>query len=223
MARFRLDLLLLYRFVLGAILLMAAPAAAQVTTSVGVQGGLNDVTVVVISDAAQSFRPNFQSRTRLVFGAFGAWDFNPKLGLQIEALYSQKGLKLEFANDEGAVIRHETRLDYLEFPVLIRTNLPASDTVTVRLFAGPALGFKVSHDFTTTVDGQAEARNDFAFKPRDVGLVIGGGVRFGQVLVDIRYNWGMTNILVSDEPIRDPSLREEMRNRTFGVMVGFSR
>ena len=163
MSRMRSDLLPLYTCLLGACLLTAAPAAAQVTTSIGVQGGLNVVNVDHTSAGVEAISLNFKSRTRVVFGALVAWDFNPKSGLQIDALYSQKGSKFEFVDEDGTETRLEARIDYLEFPVLIRANLPASDTVKVRLFAGPAFSFKVSDDATTTVDGQEEPDEDPSF------------------------------------------------------------
>ena len=107
------------------------------------------------------------------------------------------------------------------FPILVRANLPASETVKVRLVAGPAFSFKLSADGTTTIDGQPQPDEDPSFKPRDVGLVIGGAVQFRSFFVDARYNWGLMTIV--NEPRRDGSDGDQLRTRTFGVMVGFSK
>lgn len=52
-------------------------------------------------------------------------------------------------------------------------------------------------------------------KGNDVGFVVGGAVQFGQVFVDVRYNWRLINIL-KDDPSGD-----EVKTRTLGIMVGF--
>jgi hypothetical protein len=94
--------------------------------------------------------------------------------------------------------------------------MPASDTVKVRVFGGPAIGFKLSDDFKQTVNGVDFSDEDVPeWKSYDFGLVAGGAVQVGQFFVDARYNWGLVNI------IKDPDGNEKVKTRTFGVMAGF--
>jgi hypothetical protein len=208
-------------FILTALLLAPAPASAQTATSFGVQGGLNVANVdFKPSSSEPEFNPDFKSRNRGVFGAFVAWDFNPNFGLQVDALYSQKGTKFDQREEfEGEVFdfHFEASVDYLEFPILLRANMPASDAVTFRVFSGPAFGFKVSDDVKATVNGEPDEEGLPEFKGQDVTWVVGGAVQFGQVFFDVRYSWGLTNIITDESRDED----EEVKTRTLGFMVGF--
>ena len=205
--------------ILTSLLLAPAPASAQTATQFGVQGGLN-VANVDFKPAAdeEEFNPDFKSRNRGVFGAFVAWDFNPKFGLQIDALYSQKGTKFDQSFEEDGEtfdFSFEASADYFEFPILLRANVPASDAVKFRVFSGPAFGFKVSDDVTQTFNGVEDTEGRPEFKSSDVSWVAGAAIQFGQVFFDVRYSWGLTNI------IKDAEEGEEVKTRTLGFMVGF--
>ena len=202
-------------FALCAILFSATPASAQATTF-GVQGGINIANVSFTpEDSTDPFNPEFKSRTRAVFGGFVARDFNAKAGLQIDFLYSQKGSKFDFTEADGTDVAFEAGIDYIEIPVLIRANIPGSGSVKARVFGGPSFAFKVKDDITATVDGFEVPDAEVAeFKSTDFGLVIGGAVQFGQVFVDVRYNWGLVNIL-------EDAFGDDLKTRTFGIMVGF--
>ena len=183
------------------------------------QGGLNLANIDFKSAPDEpEFNPDFKNRNRAVFGGFVAWDFNPTLGLQIDALSSQKGGKFNFVEQDGADIRFQVGVDYLEFPVLVRTSFPASGPVRVRAFAGPSFGFKVSDEATITVDGVVQPNDpdeDPIFKGTDFGFVFGGAVEFGPVFVDLRYNWGLININNTPDDLA------KVKTRAFGFMVGF--
>lgn len=199
-------------FALSAILLSSSPAFAQVQA--GVQGGINIANVSFEAGDPSEGVPDFKSRTRGVFGAFIARDFTPKVGLQIDILYSQKGTKAELT-DGVDTFTFEASADYLEIPILIRGNIPGSGSVKARVFAGPSIGFKVTDDTKTTFNGvELTDEEDAEFKSTDFGFVIGGAVQFGKVFVDARYNWGLINIVDDDSG-------DVAKTRTFGIMVGF--
>jgi len=187
---------------------------AQARTTFGIEGGINVANIdFTASDTADSV-PSFDSRTRGVGGFFVAVDFNRHAGLQIEALYSQKGTKTSFSDSEGS-FEVEASLDYIEIPVLFRANMPASDAVTFRVFGGPAFGIKVKDDLKLTVDGEdASDQDDTQFKSYDLSLVVGAAVQFGPFFVDGRYSWGMIDVLDGDP--------DEIKGRTFSFMVGFA-
>jgi hypothetical protein len=199
-------------FGLCAILFAPTPTFAQ-ATSFGVQGGINIASVSFTSDATPA--PEITSKTRAVFGGFVARDFNDKVGLQIDGLYSQKGAKATFTEGSNSFVI-DASVDYIEVPVLVRANIPGSGSVKARVFGGPAFAFKVSDKTTSTLNDveQPEAQNR-EFNGTDVGIVVGGAVQFGQFFVDARYNWGLTNI------VKNPTDNEDAKNRTFGIMAGF--
>jgi hypothetical protein len=200
-------------FALCAILLTSTTAFAQGATF-GVQGGINIANVSFSGGDPTEPVPDFKSKTRGVFGGFVAKDFNAKAGLQVDFLYSQKGTKATIT-DGIDTFTFEATVDYIEIPVLIRGNIPGSGSVKARVFGGPSFAFKVTDDTTTTLNGIELEDDETEIKGNDFGFVIGGAVQFGQVFVDVRYNWGLVNIL------KDPTDNEDVKTRTFSIMVGF--
>jgi hypothetical protein len=209
----RLRSLVLSAFILCAILLAPASVFAQATTF-GVQGGINVANVSFSGGDPDEITPDFTSKTRGVFGGFVARDFNAKAGLQVDFLYSQKGTKAT-ATDGINTFVFEATVDYIEIPVLIRGNIPGSGSVKARVFGGPSFAFKVTDDSKTTFNGIEVEDDGNEIKGNDFGFVIGGAVQFGQFFVDARYNWGLVNI------IKDSTDNDEVKTRTFGIMVGF--
>ena len=201
-------------FVLCAILIAPATAFAQGATF-GVEGGINVANVSFSAGDSSEPTPDFKSKTRGVFGIFMARDFNPKAGLQVDVLYSQKGTKAT-VTDGVNKFTFEASVDYIEIPVLIRGNIGGSGSMRVRVFAGPSFGFKVAHDTETTFNGVVVPdEEDEEFTNYDIGFVIGGAVQFGKAFVDVRYNWGFVNVATDD------GSGDEVKTRTLGVMVGF--
>jgi hypothetical protein len=50
----------------------------------------------------------------------------------------------------------------------------------------------------------------------DVGLTVGGGVRFGMASLDARYTWGLTSLLT------DGDTGASLKNRTFSISASFA-
>jgi len=199
----------------AAALLVPAGATAQETTA-GVKGGLNVANVTFkIPDGSLSVNPD--SRSGLIIGGFIARDFNPKAGLVVEVLFSQKGTSFSFS-DGVDTFKEEARIHYIEIPILGRYNLKASDDVIVHVFGGPAFAFKAGDsvkDFFNGIEQPSSTGPEDHPKGQDVGVVLGASVDFRQFLIDARYTWGLLNINKvqgSDEP--------EIRNKTFSVMFG---
>lgn len=207
--------LVLSAFILFATLLFPAHSSAQATTF-GVQGGINLANVSFTPGDPSEGNPDFKSRTRGVFGGFVARDFNPNVGLQVDFLYSQKGTKAS-AEEDGIAFTLEIGVDYIEIPVLIRANIAGSGGVKARVFGGPSFGFKVRDQTQFSVNGTVipdEDTEEAEFKSSEAGFVVGGAVQFGRVFVDVRYNWGLTNVVGDDSG-------DVAKSRTFGFMIGY--
>jgi hypothetical protein len=191
----------------AALSLAPAPVAAQGTTA-GVQGGISFANLKL---SASSATITLDNRLGGVVGFFVAHDFNKGFGLQFEANYIQKGTK---STDTGGEGKLDIRVDYLEIPVLARVNLKASNTVTVRLFGGPAFAAKLTDK--QTLAGVDLDEDSLQFKSYDVGLTIGGAVEFGKVFLDGRYTWGLIDV----EDAADQG-EATVKNKAFTFMVGF--
>lgn len=194
-------------------LLFALPsiASAQAGSSgFGVKGGFNISSVKVDFDDVSV---TGDGRAGILLGAFYAVDFNPHFGIQVEGLFTQKGTEFGVEDDLGFDDDTSFKLNYIEFPVLARVNFPAS-AATVRLLAGPAIGFKASQSIKV---GNIEIDADeVPLKSFDFGLALGGAVEINRFIVDARYTWGLTDINDSDDA-EEPTVK----NRAFSFSVGW--
>jgi hypothetical protein len=195
---------------LGAALLSPARASAQATT-VGVKGGWNNSNVNLdFPDATDVPTDSFNG---LIIGGFVGRDFNAKAGMLVDFLYARTGTNVDFSG-----INRHVKVDYIQIPVLGRTNFKASNAAVVHVFGGPTFAFKTSQSETLTVDGvdtPVAEEDEASLKGNDIGITIGAGFTINRFLVDVRYTWGLLN-LNNDTGVGEP----EVKSRQFAVMFG---
>jgi outer membrane protein with beta-barrel domain len=191
---------------------LPAIATAQATTvgetTYGVKAGINISSLKFELDEANI---TGDGRAGLLAGFFVARDFNPRAGIQVEALLSQKGS--EFAAGELDDVDASFKLTYIEFPVLARINFPVAPT-TVRILAGPTFAFHVNE--TIKFGGVELDGDEVDLETFEMGFALGGAVEFKKFIVDARYIWGLTNINGSDDE-GEPSVK----NGTFAISFGY--
>jgi hypothetical protein len=137
----------------------------------------------------------------LNLGAFISIPAGPMLAIQPEAFFSQKGAKT------GTT---KISYNYLEVPLLLKLSpsLPG-DFVRPIFFAGPSAGILLS-----AKAGDFDLKDEM--KNADFGLVIGGGVEFGKLSLDARYNLGLSSI---DKAVEN--VKSDVKNRAITVMIGY--
>jgi hypothetical protein len=188
-----------------ALLLLAAmlnPMEASAQTVIGVKAGLNIANVTFSGDGVSA---SADSRTAFVGGAFAQFGIGSPWFIQPEVLYSSKGSK---SDDETLAV------DYLEIPVLFGAAFPLSNSsLKPMVFAGPAVGFKLSCDDAGFDCGDEVESLDFS-------VVFGGGIQYAlssvNLYLDGRYNLGLTDVAGDDEGGFDISAK----NRTWQFMAG---
>ena len=137
----------------------------------------------------------------------------PSFSLVSELYFMRKGGKLK-VNNPLTTSESTLHLNTLELPVLARFHLGK-----FYVNAGPSIAYAFSGDwkindkstklsFNNTVNG---------YRRFDAGVQMGGGVEFPfkqkRIAVDIRYNYGLTNL----------SYSKEMYNRALMISVHFSK
>jgi len=181
--------------------LSASAVGAQ--TSVGVRAGFGGARLSprdgTISPA--SFRPG------LAVGLFADVPVGRGVSVRPEVLYVQKGSRsfstsVDFDTDpvELSEVLVETRVDYVEVPVLAHVRSPAGGRFRVGLMAGPAVAFRVGlgAGVARYVDGESDPFPPGSIvvvadpDPVDVGLAVGGDIAVGPVALDVRYTAGIT-------------------------------
>jgi hypothetical protein len=184
-----------------AFVFVTRPAQAQVAIDLGVKGG--------VAVAKASFDPeptdiNLKSRTGFVGGGFATFHVGELFFVQPEVLYSQKGAKEE-DTIEGTSVAAKLKLDYLEIPVLFGAEFqPEGSKIMPRVFAGPMVAFEMSCKLTGegggySVDADCDSADvGIDTKSVDFGVVFGAGLGFAlenfKIIVDGRYNLGLTNL-----------------------------
>jgi hypothetical protein len=137
----------------------------------------------------------------------------PKFSLVPEFYFMMKGGKLNAANP---LTDNETtlRLYTLELPVLARFHVGK-----FYMNAGPSIAYNLGGTNKTANSSKGISFNNASegFKRFDTGIQMGGGFEFPlkqkRVALDLRYNYGLTNI----------SFGKEIYNRSFIVSVRFSK
>jgi len=188
---------------LAAVFGVVAPAAAQGLTY-GVKGG---VTLATLAEDDDGDAISFDNRIGLVAGGFVNWPLGGRLALQPEALFTQKGAKVE---EGGGTLTEQ--LDYLDVPVLIHYRLTGSDTRHLSVFGGPAIGLKLRARSRASFGGTA-VEDDVSdrVKPADLSIVGGVSYQRGRVSIEGRYAWGVSDI--------DKDSADDVTIRTRGISV----
>ncbi|MBL7782757.1 MAG: PorT family protein [Saprospiraceae bacterium] len=131
------------------------------------------------------------------------------LTIQPELLYTQNGGSNTY-NVLGTETKNTYRIHYLELPVLAKLQFGNADQegLGFHIAAGPWVGYALGGKYTTktTADGTTlfEAEDNFTFDEEDdtrrlnYGMLGSAGVSIGNIVLDLRYNYGFNNLLDKD-------------------------
>ena len=219
--------------------LCASMVAAQGITGKGVKAGLNiaNITGKDVEDT--------DPKIGVIVGGFLEYSVNDMFAVQPELLFSMKGFKSESEYEEEYTdefgytsVYHEKyegsrTLSYIELPVLAKVKIPMEGNVKPSIFIGPFLGINVSAtykndwEFTYKVydenDELVESTSDSGSDDGDLedvastefGLIFGAGTNIGPVVIDARYNLGLTDIWDENED-------DAVKNSVISILLGYS-
>ena len=199
---------------LGLGLGLSTTASAQ-SVVVGGELGLN---VANVSAEAEVFGVNTDSKTGFWGGLFAEFAVAKMFAVRPEVLYTNKGFKV--SDDTGEL---KVSTNYIQIPLLLEAVIPIEGSpVRPALYAGPAVGFETSCNFSASAGGVSGSTScdDAGLEPRAStvwSLIFGGqvGAMVGKVIpfVGIRYDLGLTNLDTSDDP-------DSVKGRTWTFYVG---
>ncbi len=202
------------------VLLFAAfvprPVAAAINFDLGVKGGLSLASYKWTGESASDVL------TRPVFGVFFAFNLNKTFAIQPEVYYLTNGGIYNY-DFEGTPYKYVDLDKYIHVPVLAKLRFMPDKKLSPIVFAGPAIDFLMSAHYIYYADGVLEWDKDVkAFlKNTNFGVVFGGGLEYKMdklmLILDIRYDLGLTNIDRGNDPTDALKLRAFM----FMVGVGF--
>lgn len=207
---------------------VAAPAVAQ-ELEFGLTAGYNRTDWAVDAAAEPLVGTDLDARNTFSLGVFTAMGVASWFTLQPEALYTRRGTAFRgtgVLDGEEVTVDAAYETSYIQVPLLFRISFPIARRLAPFIMAGPAVAFEWGSRIKGTVSsGGARApfeAESYEFKDTETGVVLGAGAATtrdgGTVYLNVRYEMGLSSIL---EPI-DGENPGSVKNRAFGVLVGFS-
>jgi len=141
------------------------------------------------------------------------------LSLGAEALYTQKGEKEEWDFGEGDVMTWTYKLDYIEVPVMAKLAL----IPMLKIYGGVSFGFltKAEVEYEWLEETETYDMKDFMNKT-EMGAIFGAQVKISQLILDARFNMGLTDIRNEDliEGEMNDIVPEKLTLRTISLTAG---
>lgn len=159
-------------------------AVAQ-DTRFGLKGGITFYKGTI--DFA-GFEESSSSALGFTAGVYAEFPLSKYISIQPEILYNQKNIE---EDDSFFDENNQVSFSYIDVPVLLRLNIPLEGNVSPFVTAGPYVGYLL--DAKDEFDGQTEDISEF-IEDLNYGIIIGGGVQFGNFNVEVRYDIGLANI-----------------------------
>lgn len=201
---------------LGLVAVSAAPAAAQMSEwPLTLKAGIN-FSNISVDDDLEALGLSPDGRSGLLAGVSFSKPVRDAFSVQVEALITQKGAKVE--NFDLLGTEYTTRLNYFEIPVLGRYTFHLNDRADAHILAGPTFSFKLSD--TQEIDGVEIDDDVVDVAGFDFGFAIGAALEVEQKwTIDMRYTFGLTNLNAGN--VDFPSDLVEVKNRAFSISVGY--
>jgi hypothetical protein len=142
--------------------------------------------------------------------------------IQPEIRYIQKGYRFELEEFSSFTGESRTTYHYLEVPLLAKYAI-GNESLKFYINLGPTIGYAVSGQEKGSVNGDSFDIDidfdEYELKRAELSLLAGAGLSIGvgertSILLDIRYLYGLTNLIDDDSGV------ESERNRGLGVGLG---
>ena len=180
-------------------------------TGFGVKGGYSLSNFFGAGNSIFPNRDNLNTYQAGLYGQFGLNDFS---SVQVELLYSRKGIRYTYP---GAGL-NDLRLDYLSLPILYVGNI----TNNFSFHVGPELSLLTK----VNANGQSLDIKTYGFNSFDVSGLLGLEYRIGPARIGARYDLGLAPIF-SNSAYRNSSYlasagttMDRVTNQTFQIYLG---
>ena len=199
--------------VVGALFVMLVapgPAAAKVQFGLKAGGNMANIT----GDDAKDLNTALKNKVGFVGGVFLAFDTGSIFTLQLEVLYTMKGTNMTYT-DIDTTYNEKIYGNYIEIPLLFKFRIP-TPLVSPFVFAGPAVGFKLSEKLTE--NGTDVPLDQALLKNNDYGAIFGGGVNIGSHFqLDVRYSMGLQKVIATVSGETPLDIKNGVWSATIGI------
>ena len=178
--------------VAAAIVVLPSAAFAQ-RPHFGAKVGPSFTGILLAEDDGQDYHPRIAASG----GGFIALPLTPRVSVQLEAMSSPKGARLDEA---GTGVRQTLMLRYFEVPALVRVRGPVLGVGVPYFLSGPYFGIRTSAkaQLSTIINSIKSGVTDNAdalIERFEGGVIIGAGLDIAQhLMVEGRYSHGLTNV-----------------------------
>lgn len=191
--------------------LIAIAAATVCTTTAKAEGfswgpkvGLN---ISDMSNTKVSVKAGFMAGVFAEYRMMNNW-----FALSGEVLYSRQGISNKYTED-GTKYKEQLKSHYLNIPVL--ANFYVTDNLALK--AGLQAGFNLGASMMTKQGNTKEKDGAGAiFTTADLSIPIGISYDLGPLVLDARYNFGITNVSRGNNLL----LPDKSRNNVFTISAG---
>ena len=172
--------------------LFAAPSFAQYSS-----GGFSLSESTVYYGARVGLNVGWISGDVDGYGAKAGMNIGGVLGLRVSdatPVFLESGLY--FAMQGAKDGKNEINLNYLEIPLLIKYGVQVTDDIALLPYLGPTFGLGVAGKIKPGSTGSFSS--DGHYNRPDVGIKFGCGAEYNMLYLETGYQFGMANILDSD-------------------------
>lgn len=144
-------------------------ATAQITTKIGVHGGLNLTKMKISSDVLNADNDEgFYIGPTIKFGLPFGFD------IDVAALYDQRSFKAEIDENvvEGDIEKTSMKKKSIDLQANLRKGFGLGDKASIFVFAGPQFAFNIGNKDALKLDTYREIK----WKDNDVSINLGIGV-----------------------------------------------
>jgi len=168
-----------------------------------------------------SLRGDFLSSSSYEWGFVGGgyleWQFHDKTSAQVELNYAQRGGGGTLTATGDTV---SLSINYIEIPLRVNLIIPAGESFEIRGNVGFQLGIALNCKGTVASGTEQSCGTGVSFTQEEtiqwtVPLGLGVGYNFGdsQIILEARYDYGLTNALKS----------VNIKNRSFDFTLRFGQ
>lgn len=216
---------------LGAVSAFAQPEAGtfSLTPKVGITGASTGDLYGTTHNFSSDFKLDANSigTVGFVAGVEAGYQVSKKFAVTAGLLYSQQGTERDAAipdyHESSISDKSKLNLDYLNIPILANVYLFKGFAVKAGIQPGILLSAKDKANQTATgVFAEFDDHEELDLKSYcnkiDFAIPVGISYEFYNVIIDARYNFGVTNILKDDKIGKDV---ENGKNGVFQLTVGY--
>jgi len=208
----------------GIIVGLFAVNSMALDMSAGVKGGLAMASMTGADAAPPAGAEKSMLLGANVGGIFNV-NFSPIFGLELDLMYSMKGMTWKATSGDAKI---NFKGAYLDIPLLAKFIVPMEGAIKPVVYAGPSFGILLSSKMNSTGGGQDTTMDTKDHtKSLDFGLAAGVGAEIGagpgNLLVDVRYTMGFsTTAKLTQAEIDAGDPVPELKTSVLSFMAGYA-